>query len=228
MLASIATTLSPMLARMAREEYAIPEVSLFAGLARDHHNLLQTRRADLAITSDTLIDIDGLVRYPVLTERYLLVVPANYGGAVDDLAALSRELPLVRFSRNSMVGQQVDQHLSRLRLDLPRELEGDRASIVLGAVAAGMGFTLLTPTLLIDGFMEAMSLAVHPLPVVSFSREIMLIGRERELVELPQAFAERCARTLLTAIDARLPELPVGSVHSSHQRTEPTGSIPAE
>lgn len=211
MLASIATTLSPPLARLARENYAIPEVSLFAGLSSDHHNLLRTRRADLAVTSDTLFDIEGLIRFPILTERYLLITPENYTGQISDLVELSRELPLVRFSRDGVVGRQVDQHLSRVRIDLPRVLEGDRASIVLGSVAAGMGFTLLTPTLLIDGFMESMNVRIHPLPIVSFSREIILVGRERELGDLPQAFAGQCAKTLKDAIESTLPALPPGS-----------------
>ncbi len=98
-----------------------------------------------------------------------------------------------------------------MRIDLPRVLEGDRASIVLGSVAAGMGFTLLTPTLLIDGFMEGMSVAIHPLPVVSFSREIIVVGRERELGDLPQAFANQCAVTLRNTIETILPTLPGGS-----------------
>ncbi|MEM7293376.1 MAG: LysR family transcriptional regulator [Pseudomonadota bacterium] len=211
MLASIATTLSPPLANLARDRYSVPEVSLFAGLSSDHHNLLRTRRADLAITSDTLVDIEGLIRFPILTEKYLLITPAGYSGQVDDLESLGRELPLVRFSRDTIVGQQVDAHLSRVRLDLPRVLEGDRASIVLGTVAAGMGFTLLTPTLLIDGVMEDMKIAVHPLPIVSFSREIMLVGRERELGGLPEVFAQACRATLVDTIEAQLPALPTGS-----------------
>ena len=211
MLASIATTLSPPLAKLAQAQYGIPEVSLFAGLSSDHHTLLRTRRADLAVTSDTLFDIEGLTRFPILTEKYLLITPKNYKGPVDNLLEMSNKLPLVRFSRDGVVGRQVDQHLSRVRIDLPRVLEGDRASIVLGAVAAGMGFTLLTPTLLIDGFMENMSIDVHPLPIVSFSREIMLVGRERELGDLPEAFARQCAETLKDTIDNNLPALPVDS-----------------
>ncbi|MEM7207313.1 MAG: LysR family transcriptional regulator [Pseudomonadota bacterium] len=208
MLASIATTLSPPLAQLARSKFGIPEVSLFAGLSSDHHNMLRTRRADLAVTSDTLHDIDGLVRFPILTEKYLLVTPQSYKGPVDNIHALSEELPLVRFSRDGVVGRQVDTHLSRVRVDLPRVLEGDRASIVIGAVAAGMGFTFLTPTLLIDGFMENMDVAIHPLPIVSFSREIMLVGRERELGDLPEVFADACQKSLKSVIDDTLPVLP--------------------
>ncbi len=208
MLASIATTLTPLIAKLARDDFKIPEVSLFAGFSSDHQNLLRSRRADLAITSDTLFEIEGLIRFPMLIERYLLVTPKGFSGPVDDLGALAKQLPFVRFSRETQVGQRTDQHLSRVRQRLPRSLEGDRASIVMAPVAAGIGFTILTPTLLIDGLAEGMAIDVHELPIIRFSREIMLVARERELGNLPEVFARLCAQTLVAAIKSRLPKLP--------------------
>ena len=212
LLASIATTLAPALAAVARHAYRIPEISLFAGLSSDHQNLLRSRRADLAVTSDAFFDIEGLTRHPVLAEQYLLIAPRDYGGPVDDLAALATRLPLVRFSRETAVGLRTDQHLRRARLELPRSIEGDRASVVMAPVAAGIGFAILTPTLLIDGLAEGMAIAIHKLPLPGFAREITLVARERELGDLPAAFAGHCADILAKTIDARLPALPPGSV----------------
>lgn len=211
MLASIATTLAPTLAALARDRYAIPELSLFAGLSTDHYSLLRARRADLAITSDAFFDMDGLSRHPVLSEQFLLVTPKGYSGPVGDLAGLARELPLVRFSRDTPVGLRTDQHLRRVRLEIPRAMEGDRSSVVTAPVAAGIGFALLTPTLLIDGLAEGMEIDVHDLPVPGFARDITLVARERELGDLPEVFAERCAAVLAATFDARLPDLPPNS-----------------
>ena len=211
MLASIATTLCPALAALARDRFGIPELSLSAGLAADHQSLLRSRSTDLAITSDTLFEIEGLTRYPIMTEQYLLVTPKGFAGPLEDLEALSEKLPLVRFSRDTTVGARTDQHLSRLRISLPRSIEGDRASIVMAPVAAGMGFALLTSSLLLDGLAEGMQIDVHKPPFPGFSREIALVTRARELGDLPEAFAATSAQVLTSAIDARLPHLPAAS-----------------
>lgn len=207
LLASIATTLAPVLARLVRDRFAIPELSIFAGITTDHLSLLRSRRADLAITSEALFEIDGLVRHPILSEQFLLVTPRGYAGPLGDLKALARELPFVRFSRQTAVGVRTEQHLSRLRLELPPALEGDRSSVVMAPVAAGLGFAILTPTLLIDGLAEGMAVDAHELPLPGFAREIMLVARARELGELPEALAERSTAALTSAIEARLPDL---------------------
>ncbi len=221
MLASIATTLTPALSTLARRDYEIPEISLFAGLSSDHQNLLRSRRADLAITSSAFFALDDLTRHPVLTEQFLLVVPRGFAGPIDDLTELSKTIPLVRFSRDSAVGMRTDQHLSRLRLELPRALEGDRSSIVMAPVAAGLGFAILTPTLLLDGLAEGMEIDVHKLPIPGFTREIILVARQRELGDLPEVFAARCAQTLSETIKIRLPDLPADSIALAK---EPTGN----
>lgn len=217
MLASIATTLAPGLAAVARDAFRIPEVRLFTGLASDHQSLLRSRRADLAVTSDAFFDIEGLMRHPILTEQYLLVTPKGYAGRIDDLSRLARELPLIRFSREAAVGMRTDQHLRRMRLELPRTIEGDRASVVMAPVAAGIGFALLTPTLLIDGLAEGMEVDVHKLPIPGFTREITLVARARELDNLPSVIAERSAEILSTAIADKLPGLPPRSCWRTDQ-----------
>lgn len=207
MLASIATTLAPALSVLARDTFAVPELSLYAGLATDHINLLRSRKADLAVTSGDLFEVEGLVRLPVITEKFLLVTPRGYAGTVSDLNKLARKLPFICFSRETPVGMRIDQHLSRLRLEIPRTLDGDRSSVVMAPVASGMGFTILTPTLLIDGLAEGMEVDVHPLPFASFSRSIKLVARQGELGNIPEAFAKRAAEVLHKAIATRLPKL---------------------
>lgn len=216
-LASIATTLAPTIAVLAREQFGIPEISLFAGLSTDQHALLRMRRADIAITSDAFLDMEGLTRYPMLHEQFLLVTPGSYTGPVDDLAKLAEHLALVRFSRETPVGLRTDQHLRRCQLELPRALEGDRSSVVMAPVAAGIGFAILTPTLLIDGLAEGMHVNVHKLPIPGFARQLTLVARERELQDLPKVFAQRCTETLIEAFARRLPALPPGSFRVADQ-----------
>lgn len=207
MLASIATTLAPALSELARDTFGVPELSLYAGLATDHIALLRARKADIAVTSGDLFEVEGLIRLPVITEKFLLVTPKGYRGAVTDIQKLARKLPFICFSRETPVGMRIDQHLSRLRLDVPRTLDGDRSSVVMAPVASGMGFTILTPTLLIDGLAEGMEVDIHPLPFAGFSRSLKLVARQGELENITEAFAKRAAQVLSHAISTRLPKL---------------------
>ena len=217
LLASIATTLAPALSVLARNTFGIPELSLFAGLATDHLALLRARRADLAVTSGELFEIEGLTRYPVMTEKFLLVTPKGFAGDVSDVEKLSKKLAFVRFSRETPVGLRIERHLSRLRIDLPRAMDGDRSSVVMAPVAAGMGFAIMSPTLLIDGLAEGMEIDIHPLPFTSLSRNILLVARERELGNLPATFAARTAEVLTNAIKTRLPGLPADCYSTDSQ-----------
>ena len=204
LLASIATTLSPALVRIAQDRFGVQDVSLHAGLSGDHEAALRTKRTDIAITSDPFYDMEGLERHPVLQERYLLVLPAGYDGPRGDLAAILERLPLVRFADSTGVGRQIEQHLRRLKLRPPRVIQADRSSMVTACVAGGMGVTLLTPSLLIDGLTEGMALTLAPLPVPGLTRTITLLARDRELGDLPNALAGAATDLLSTRIAALL------------------------
>lgn len=220
LLASIATTLTPLLVATAQTDFAVEDVSLHAGLSADHETLLRTKRADIAITSDAFYDMDGLERHPVLQERYLLVLPREYDGPRDDLATILERMPLVRFADSTSVGRQIEQHLRRLKLRAPQVIQADRSSMVTACVAKGMGVTFLTPTLLIDGFAEQMPLDVVPMPGAGMARRITLLARENELGQLPARFAS-LAQAELTRTIAKV----IGTVG---QAAITTGDMPPD
>ena len=179
--ASVATSLTPALVRLAEGRYGVEDMTLFAGQSGDHEQLLRTKRADLAITSNPFLDMDGLERHAILKEHFLLVLPATYDGPTDSLEAIQRQLPLVRFGDTTNAGRLIAQHLRRLRFEPDRVIQADRSSMVTSCVSAGQGFSLLTPTLLIDGMVENMTLRLAKLPVTGLSRTLTVVAREGEL-----------------------------------------------
>ena len=213
--ASVATTLTPALVSLAQDRYGVQDITLHAGQSGDHERLLRTKQADLAITSNPFLDLDGLDRFPILTEAFLLVLPADYTGPTDSLDAVQERLPLVRFADTTYAGRQITQHLRRLRFEPQRVIQADRSSMVTSCVADGMGFSLLTPTLLIDGLVENMPLRLCPLPVVGLSRTLTVVARTGELRGLPKQVA-RLSRKVLSqkiadfvgphGVDAILPD----------------------
>jgi DNA-binding transcriptional LysR family regulator len=197
MQASVATTLTAPLVTLVKDRYGVQDMTLHAGQSGDHERLLRTKQADLAITSDPFLDLDGLERHPVLTENFLLVLPSDYDGPVDSLEAVQDRLPLVRFADTTFAGRLIMQHLRRLRFEPGRVIQADRSSMVTSCVAQGMGFSLLTPTLMIDGMVENMPLRVAPLPVAGLSRTLTVVAREGELLGLPADVA-KCATEVLS------------------------------
>ena len=198
--ASIATTLTPDLVALAQDKYNVRDLTLHAGQSGDHERLLRTKRADLAITSNPVLDLDGLERHPVITESYLLVLPKDDAGPHDSLEAVQERLPLVRFSDTTNAGRQITQHLRRLKFEPGRVIQADRSSMVTSCVANGMGFSLLTPTLLIDGLVENMPLRIVPLPVRGLSRTLTVVARAGELHDLPPDIAQHTRQALTAKI----------------------------
>ena len=196
MQASVATTLTPPLVALAQASFGVEDITLRAGQSGDHEQLLRTKQADLAITSNPFLDLDGLERWSILTEAYLLVLPASYKGPVNSLQAVQERLPLVRFGDSTNAGRQIMQHLRRLRFEPRQVIQADRSSMVTSCVAQGLGFSLLTPTLLIDGLVENMPLRLSPLPVVGLSRTLTVVARSGELRDLPKAVATLAADEL--------------------------------
>lgn len=205
--ASVATTLTPALVQLAQTEFGVEDLTFFAGQSGNHEQLLRTKQADLAITSDPFLDMDGLERHDILKEDFLLVLPGDYGGPTDSLEAIQWHLPLVRFGDTTHAGRQIAQHLRRLRFEPGKVIQADRSSMVTSAVSAGLGFSLLTPTLLIDGMVERMRLRLMRLPVVGLSRTLTVVARKGELKTLPHAVADLSRRTLLHKIADHVGEI---------------------
>jgi len=210
--ASIATTLTPSLVALAQNDFGVEDITLHAGQSGNHEHLLRTKQADLAITSNPFLDMDGLERHHILKEDYLLVLPGDYDGSTQSLEAIQRELPLVRFGDSTNAGRQIAQHLRRLRFEPDKVIQADRSSMVTSCVAAGQGFSLLTPTLLIDGMVENMNLRLLKLPVVGLSRTLTVVARKGELRDLPTAVAKLSKTTLIHQIAEHVGEIAAQSV----------------
>ncbi|MEM7073531.1 MAG: LysR family transcriptional regulator [Pseudomonadota bacterium] len=199
--ASVATTLTPELVSLAQEQFGVRDITLHAGQSGDHERLLRTKQADLAISSDPFLDLEGLERHPILTEAFLLVLPQDYAGPTDSLDAVQERLPLVRFADSTYAGRLITQHLRRLSFEPRRVIQADRSSMVTSCVAQGMGYSLLTPTLLIDGLVENMPLRVVRLPVAGLSRTLTVVARKGELHDLPLQVARISTERLLQKVE---------------------------
>ena len=174
------------------------EVSVQSGLTALHASAFFTRRLDILIGVDELIEVDGLERWPILEEPYVVLWPKRLGRVAEpfDLDQLVQCAPLVRFSARSKTGAEIDQHLRRLRREIPRRLEFDTPFGVAAAVAAGLGWAITTPLCLMEADLALDEMQVAALPAPGLRRRLTLVARHAELGPLPGQVAELAHATL--------------------------------
>lgn len=162
------------------------EVRISCSLTPELARGLRQWDLDVVITSDPMEDESDLVRRVILHEPFVLALPAalEEPRSAAELRALASSHPLIRYTTRSMIGTTIERQLRRLRIDPPHRLEFDTSGSLLRMVAAGLGWAVTTPLCLLQGRPELEDLRIAPMPVASFTRNIYMIGRRGELVEL--------------------------------------------
>jgi DNA-binding transcriptional LysR family regulator len=175
------------------------EVSVLSGLTAMHASELLTRRLDLFLGVEDLQDLPGLERWELITEPYVLLLAAGARPlrTVNDLKKFAQEVPLIRYSARSQTGREIERHLRRLGLELPRSFEFDTPYGVAAMVAAGGGFAITTPLCVAEAMMPQGSLTTARLPGPQFRRKLTLVARHRELGRIPRDLASAARHVLM-------------------------------
>ncbi|KEP70890.1 LysR family transcriptional regulator [Thioclava dalianensis] len=150
-------------------------------------SLLETRGLDVAVAALPENGLpDGTELHPLLQEPFLVVRPEN----------APRDLPFIHYSERTLMGRQIAAHLAREGHAPGHRLALDSYPAILALVAAGQGWTILTPS----GVRHAprAGLVLEPLPGAPLSRRIVLAARAGGMGGLPGQVAERL-RGLLAA-----------------------------
>jgi DNA-binding transcriptional LysR family regulator len=187
---SFASTVGPSLIRSLLSQ--AERLSFRSGLAHDQAEGLLSRNLDLIISSDAMDDVDGLDRYLILSEPFVLLLPEKLAAAnpTPDLKALAAGHSLIRFSARSQIGAQIERHLRRLGVKAPRLLEVDATDALMAMVRAELGWAIATPLCLLQARSLIAGIRVVPFPAPGFVRQLHLFARAGEYGELPQRVAQ--------------------------------------
>ncbi len=177
------------------------QVSVQSGLTATHAGALLTRNLDLFIGVDDMSDIEGLDRHELVTEPYILVLPARHRipRSVADLAGFAEKLPFIRYSARSKTGIEIERYLRRLNIDFPQGLEFDTPFGVSDMVAHGKGFAISTPICIAEAALENREIRTAPLPGPQLKRTLTLVSRKQELGSLPRDLTKACKSSLETS-----------------------------
>ncbi len=103
----------------------------------------------------------------------------------------------MRYSARSKTGMEVERHLRRVKLDLPRRLEFDTPQAVTSVVLRREGFAISTPLCLHEAQVREGDLACWPLPgPAALLRRLVMVARRQELGRLPRDLAAFCRSEL--------------------------------
>lgn len=207
---SFADTMGPWLIRAAAG--IANDLYVSQGFTPLHVRELVERRVDIVVAADSVDDVDGLTRYPLLREPLVLLLPvatrdgaagasgaATHGGTPllpGELSELARRLPLIRYSAKSTTGALVDRYLRRRGVIPARRIEVDNAAVMCALVGAGAGWAVTTPLHVLQGEAHLAGAVVLPAGVEAPTREVTLITRSRELEAIALHLA-REARSIL-------------------------------
>ncbi|MCT8159784.1 LysR family transcriptional regulator [Pseudoruegeria sp. SHC-113] len=162
---------------------------------------LLARELDMVIAADGGAVPDWAEVHPLLEEPFVAVARA---GALPrfptraDFAAL----PLIQYTTRQLMGRQISAHLMRENLMLAHRFELDSYHAILAMVAAGEGWTILTPLGILRAQRFLPQIAVHPLPLAPLSRRLSLVARRELLQDIPAQVAGR--------VRGLLPDLVIG------------------
>jgi len=160
-----------------------------------HHLLeqLSNRALDMVVAADAPLEMPEGWRevHPLLAEPFLAIAPR--GG---DIATL----PLIQYTTRHLMGRQIAAHLARQNLRIGARFELDSYTPILAMVAAGAGWTILTPLALHHATRFREMVEVRPLPFDPFGRTLSLHARAGVLRDMPGEVAARLRRLLAAQV----------------------------
>ncbi|MGF6470115.1 LysR family transcriptional regulator [Paraburkholderia youngii] len=195
---SFAATVGPELIRAVSSSKR--QISLWSGLTPGLSKQLHDRELDVAVCTQTTLTDPRIVEVPMFSEAFVAVVARSHlsGRASLDWRTLVKELPLIRYTARSVIGQQVERFARHLGINSPRRFEFDATDPLLSLVAARLGFAISTPLCLWQARHYLDEIAVLPLPSGRLSRrDFFLLHREGEWED----FAKEIVALTRTVID---------------------------
>ncbi len=190
------------------------EWTVVSGFKATSLQALVERRSDAIITSEDRAVPDEIDAQPILGEAFMLAVPMRFKGDLGNLRAVASELDFIRYGRDSHMGSVIEGYLKRAGVHPTPRYQFDTTDAALRMVAAGFGWTILTPLIFLKSMVPPRAVRVVPLPGHAIRRTLLVAMRRNESGDI----LERIRRAALGALrDVVLPQITALSLHGADQ-----------
>ena len=214
---SFAATVGPELIRAVSGSSR--QIALWSGLTPGLTRQLHDRDIDIAVCTQTVLSDARIVEIPLFSEAFVAVVSREYAEhhAQSDWRAVVQDMPLIRYTARSVIGQQIERFARHLGIDSARRYEFDATDPLLSLVTARLGFAISTPLCLWQARHYLDEIAVLPLPASRLGRrDFFLLHRQgewdefaAEIVTLTRGVLDHA---IVPALARALPLLPEDAV----------------
>ena len=160
------------------------EWTVASGFKATSLQALVERRSDAIITSEDRVIPDAVAALPLLGEAFMLAVPMGYRGKLDNLRGVASTLDFIRYGRDSHMGSVIDGYLTRAGVHPHSRYQFDTTDAALRMVAAGFGWTIMTPLIFLKSMVPAKTVRVVPLPGKPIRRTLIVAMRRNESGEI--------------------------------------------
>jgi DNA-binding transcriptional LysR family regulator len=196
---------------VVQKKMPVETISILRGMAVQHARDLPRREVDIVISSNALMDVDGMERHELIHERFVLIVPKGELTRQTSLRDMAARLPMIRYSARTEIGRLVEQHLRRLRLDIPHGHTFDSPEDLFAMIGMGQGWAITAPTHVVHAVTPDLPVELRALPKPGFGRNIVLVARKGELGDLPKKIVTLCRGVLrkdyLPRLQATMPNM---------------------
>ena len=142
---------------------------------------------DIAICAGGRAVAPDVAVHPLVEDPYILAVP--HGTDISGGLAALDHLRLLRRDQAQVMGQQIEEALTRQGITLPNWFELDSNQSISALVAGGRGWTITTPLSLLRAGRFRDEIDAHPLPFAGFSRQIALYAAPDWIGDVPSQIA---------------------------------------
>ena len=182
------------------DPFANLRFAIQSGPSHENHSELNGRAVDMIIAVDTGEPAEWVEEHALLHDPYLVITSAQAAWQPTLQSLMQR--PFVRYSREQLMGRQIEAQLRRSKLVPPREHELSSNQAVFAMVAATDGWAITTAAAFAGTPLFAGNdnttpvLRAYPLPMPAFSRTVSLYARRDVLGDLPHQFAAALRQSL--------------------------------
>ena len=165
---------------------------------------LVDRRSDAIITSDDGTVPAGVEGRTILTEAFQLAVPIGHKGDVGDMKSIVADLDFIRYGRDAHMGRVIEGYFRRSGVQPVARYQFDTTDAVLRMVAAGFGWTIVTPLIFLKSMVPPRTVRVVALPGAPLRRTLIVAMRRGDSAEILQRIGAAAVKSLREVV---LPQL---------------------
>ncbi len=189
-------------ALMASLSADMPDCNMVLQTGASHANLsaLESRTVDMCIAAEPDTPKDWMDIYPLLNEPFVILAPKGQVNINNPSLPQLMAKPFIRFPKNQVVGQMIEDRLIAERLSLPHKFEIDSYQSIMAMVAKGAGWAIAPLMVFLRAQRFQSEVDMLPLSLEPLARRISLFARKDSLDRMPEDIANR----LIALIDEML------------------------